>query len=87
MWTAKTEEEAKAADDALVNTYLRALRALAEKEDVKSVAFPAISTGVFGFPSERAAKLVEERVLPSPEAKRFAVYVVKFNKKVQLSFV
>jgi len=31
---------------------------LAEKHGVKSIAFPAISTGIFGFPKDRCAKIM-----------------------------
>jgi O-acetyl-ADP-ribose deacetylase (regulator of RNase III) len=32
--------------------------ALADEKGIKSIAFPAISTGIYGFPVERAAKLM-----------------------------
>jgi len=31
---------------------------LAEKHGVKSIAFPAISTGIFGFPKDRCARIM-----------------------------
>jgi len=31
---------------------------VADKLELKSIAFPAISTGIFGFPKERAAKII-----------------------------
>lgn len=42
------------ADELLASCYRHALR-LAEETGLASVAFPAISTGAFGFPLERAA--------------------------------
>jgi O-acetyl-ADP-ribose deacetylase (regulator of RNase III) len=39
--------------------------ALAEEKGLKSIAFPAISTGIYGFPIERAAPLLLQ------EAKRY----------------
>ncbi len=42
------------ADQLLASCYMRALKA-AEYRSVSSVAFPALSTGAFGFPLERAA--------------------------------
>ncbi|MEM0328783.1 MAG: macro domain-containing protein [Nitrososphaerota archaeon] len=44
-------------DDKLRNATLNSLK-LAEQHRVKSIAFPAISTGVFGFPKERCAKIM-----------------------------
>jgi O-acetyl-ADP-ribose deacetylase (regulator of RNase III) len=43
-------------DDLLASCYRNSL-VLAEQHGVKTVAFPCISTGVYGFPFERAAKI------------------------------
>lgn len=43
-------------DDLLASVYRRALAA-AEKLAAASIAFPAISTGIYGFPRERAARI------------------------------
>ncbi|MCP9625859.1 O-acetyl-ADP-ribose deacetylase [Rhodopseudomonas palustris] len=43
-------------DTALASCYRRALE-LCQQNDLASVAFPAISTGVYGFPPERAAPI------------------------------
>jgi O-acetyl-ADP-ribose deacetylase len=43
-------------DDLLANCYRRCLE-LAREHHVRSIAFPAISTGIYGFPSERAARI------------------------------
>lgn len=50
------------ADALLASCYRNAL-ALAEQNGVASIAFPAISTGVFGFPVERAARVALAAVL------------------------
>ena len=50
------------ADDLLASCYLNALR-LAEENGVRSVAFPAISTGAFSFPMEPAARIAFETIL------------------------
>jgi len=43
-------------DDLLASCY-RSCFALVEQHGIKSVAFPAISAGVYGFPMERAARI------------------------------
>ena len=37
---------------------MRSSLTLAEEKRLKSIAFPAISTGIYGFPIERAAPLM-----------------------------
>lgn len=49
-------------DAALASCYGESL-ALAEREGFSSIAFPAISTGIYGFPPERAAPLAVGTVL------------------------
>lgn len=48
-------------DELLANCYSNSLL-LAAENNVKSIAFPAISTGVYRFPLERAAKIAVEEV-------------------------
>ena len=48
-------------DEHLANCYRNSL-ALAAKHDVKTIAFPAISTGVYGFPLDRAVKIAVREV-------------------------
>lgn len=43
-------------DDLLANAYRNSLR-VAVENDVKTIAFPSISTGIYGFPIERGAKI------------------------------
>ena len=43
-------------EDLLAACYWNSLK-LAEKNGIRSIAFPAISTGVYGYPKERAAKI------------------------------
>ncbi|MBV9394772.1 MAG: O-acetyl-ADP-ribose deacetylase [Methylobacteriaceae bacterium] len=52
----KREEDAK-----LASCYRRALE-IATEHRLNSIAFPAISTGIYGFPPERAAPLVVKTV-------------------------
>lgn len=45
----------------LASCYANSL-SLAKKYGIKTIAFPAISTGVFGYPHEEAARIVHEAV-------------------------
>lgn len=48
-------------DKLLANCYLNSLK-LAADNGIKTIAFPAISTGVYRFPLERAARIAYEEV-------------------------
>jgi len=49
-------------DGLLANCYINSLK-LAEKNNIKTIAFPNISTGVYGFPKERAARIAVTAVM------------------------
>jgi len=44
-------------DEKLKNATLNSLK-LADEENIKSISFPAISSGIFGFPIDRCAKIM-----------------------------
>lgn len=48
-------------DELLASCYQRAIQ-LAIDNQLKSVAFPNISTGVYGFPKDRAARIVYDTI-------------------------
>ncbi|HKP53196.1 MAG TPA: O-acetyl-ADP-ribose deacetylase [Chloroflexia bacterium] len=48
-------------DDLLASAYRNSLR-LAAREGVKTIAFPSISTGAYGFPVERAAQIAVREI-------------------------
>jgi O-acetyl-ADP-ribose deacetylase len=48
-------------DQQLASCYQRSL-ALAEEHGLRTIAFPAISTGVYGFPRERAARIAVREI-------------------------
>lgn len=50
------------AEELLARCYRRALE-LAEAHQVESIAFPAISTGAFGYPMEEAAKVALKTII------------------------
>ncbi len=49
-------------DELLASCYRNALQ-LAERNEIDSIAFPAISTGAFGYPMEAAARIAIRTVL------------------------
>jgi O-acetyl-ADP-ribose deacetylase len=48
-------------DRLLASAYRNSLK-LAQQHGVRSIAFPAISTGVYGFPPERAARIAAKTI-------------------------
>ena len=54
-------------DELLASCYRQSL-ALARAHDVATIAFPAISTGAYGFPMERAARIALREVAAGLEA-------------------
>jgi O-acetyl-ADP-ribose deacetylase (regulator of RNase III) len=54
-------------EDGLLRACYRNSLALAAELGCKSIAFPAISTGVYGFPMDRAAKIAVTTVLDAFE--------------------
>ncbi len=47
--------------DILANAYLNSMR-IAEEHQLKTVAFPNISTGIYGFPKEKAAEIAIDAI-------------------------
>lgn len=48
-------------DELLANCYRRCLE-MAQQYEIRSIAFPAISTGVYRFPLQRAARIAMTQV-------------------------
>jgi len=53
VWHGGARREAELLDDAYESSFVRAR----EAGDVRSIAFPAISTGLYGYPKELAASI------------------------------
>src|SRR5207253_828692 len=68
----------------LASCYRRALEVAGEL-GARSVAFPAISTGVYGFPKERAARIAVETVR-STATQVELVRLVAFDEETQLLY-
>ena len=63
-------------EPALLRACYRNCMALAERQGLASIAFPAISTGVYGYPPREAAEIaVSELRATSAEAVRRVVFV------------
>ena len=52
-----------AGEDALLSSCYQNALALAELSGLRSIAFPAISTGAYGFPLERAARIAVRTII------------------------
>jgi O-acetyl-ADP-ribose deacetylase (regulator of RNase III) len=50
-------QDGRQGEDELLASCYRSCFALVEKHGIRTVAFPAISAGVYGFPMERAARI------------------------------
>ena len=57
VWNGGNKNE----DKLLESCYVNSLK-LAKENGIKTIAFPAISTGVYGFPSDRAANIAVKTV-------------------------
>lgn len=73
----------KGEDEHLAACYRKSLE-LARKYNIKTIAFSAISTGAYGFPSERAARIVVSQVSKFLQKNELPeiVFLVCHNKEV-----
>jgi O-acetyl-ADP-ribose deacetylase (regulator of RNase III) len=63
-------------DDALASCYTSAI-GLCQTHTLASIAFPAISTGIYGFPADRAARIAVSTTaaaLPAAPALRLVIF-------------
>lgn len=83
VWTGGNKNE----DKLLASCYKNSL-VLAKKNGIKSIAFPAISTGVYGFPSDRAARIAVKTVTELLEKDDLIekVIFVCFDEKTYLNY-
>jgi O-acetyl-ADP-ribose deacetylase (regulator of RNase III) len=73
-------------DELLACCYRNSL-ALAQRHGLRTIAFPAISTGVFGFPGDRAARIAVREVWAFQDREELPdkVYLVCFGEAVYRS--
>jgi O-acetyl-ADP-ribose deacetylase (regulator of RNase III) len=64
---------------ALESCYRRAL-AVAGEAGARSIAFPAISTGIFGFPADRAAEIAVSTVSRADPSRWDRIVLVAFDR-------
>ena len=74
VWTGGNRGEA----DVLASCYRRSLE-VADELGVTSIAFPAISTGAFGYPEEQAAKVAADTLRSVPTSVQ-EVLLVAFDQ-------
>jgi O-acetyl-ADP-ribose deacetylase (regulator of RNase III) len=70
-------------EDELLASCYRSCFALVEQYNLRSVAFPSISTGAYGFPMERAARIAVREALAFLERSQTVekVFLVCFGRK------
>ena len=70
-------------EDELLSSAWRSALAQAVEHDCRSVAFPSISTGIYGFPIDRAARLAVAVVMKAlaglPAGRRLEVTICAFS--------
>ncbi len=82
MWHGGGHNEAKL----LADSYNNSLK-LAEKHQIQSIAFPAISCGVFGYPHKDACKVAVNTVcdfLPQAECVKEIIFACFNNDMAEL---
>jgi O-acetyl-ADP-ribose deacetylase (regulator of RNase III) len=75
-------------DEVLARCY-RSSFALVEKHKIKTLAFPSISTGAYGFPIERAVRIALKEIQAALEKRPSLekVSIVCFDKKTHDSYL
>ncbi len=73
-YTNGTSNEAKL----LRSCYYSSLK-LAEKYNMKSIAFPLISSGIYGYPKKKAFQIASETILDFLKTSDMTVYLILFN--------
>jgi len=80
VWPGDGDTGAQARADALLASAYRSALDLAERLGVRSLALPALSTGVYGFPPERAAVVATE-VVTTHTGRLHQILLVAFDER------
>ena len=75
VWHGGSQNE----EELLGNCYTNSLL-LAKKHNVESIAFPLISSGIFGYPKDEAMKVAESAINEFLSVNEMTVYLVIFDK-------
>ena len=67
-------------EEKLRNCYRKAL-SLADEKGIRSIAFPLISTGGFGYPKEEGMRIALDEIQAFLEDHRMMIYLVVFDEK------
>ncbi|MDD4371743.1 MAG: O-acetyl-ADP-ribose deacetylase [Anaerostipes sp.] len=81
VWNGGTHGEA----ELLSHCYRNSIRCAIEHE-CKSIVFPAISTGIYGYPKEQAAKIAISTIIDSIKGQvdsDFEVWLVAFDEETE----
>ncbi len=84
VWQGGTHDE----PNFLANCYRNCFR-LAREHKLATMAFPAISTGVYGYPKEKAAKIAVREALTAlaqEETTLTTIYFVCFNPETKAAY-
>ncbi|MDD3350713.1 MAG: O-acetyl-ADP-ribose deacetylase [Eubacteriales bacterium] len=76
VWHGGTKGEA----ELLKNAYVNSLN-LAVENSLESIAFPAISTGVYGYPKEEAANIAVQTIRTFLQKHEMEVVLVAFSER------
>lgn len=78
-------ERGEHGEDQLLSRCYQSCFALAEKNKIRSIAFPAISTGAYGFPLERAChialRVMIDHLTEREGDERMSVFAVCFSER------
>ena len=74
VWKKKKKKEAELLSSAYRNSLL-----LAKENNIKSIAFPLLSAGIFGYPKDEARTLAEKTILAFLSEHEMSVYLVLFD--------